>query len=341
MVPGIAWVAEKRPWAALRWLSAAVTIAVLGRIAWDPYIVGGEIGTTPVFNWLLYGYGIPAIAFWLAGSLLRRSRDDVPARIVDAAAVLFLVLLVMFEVRHYIWSGQAYYSGNPLAEAGLNVSLLLALVIGLERVRAKSGSVVHDVGAQLLSGILLVMIVIELGITENPFFTGVPVGGRFVNLILLAYAVPAVLAGVLAYMIRDTRPKAYTNAAAAIALALLMAYLSLQIRRFYQGPELAGGVTSDAEQYTYSAVWLLAGVVLLAAGIWFRSLPLRIASAAVVVLTVLKVFLIDLSDLTGIYRALSFLGLGAVLIGIGWFYQRLLFPRGAATPRQDEAQAEG
>ena len=44
------------------------------------------------------------------------------------------------------------------------------------------------------------------------------------------------------------------------------------------------------------------------------------------VLTVLKVFLIDMSDLTGIYRALSFLGLGAVLIGIGWFYQRLLFP---------------
>ena len=73
-------------------------------------------------------------------------------------------------------------------------------------------------------------------------------------------------------------------------------------------------------------------MALLAAGIWYRSLPLRIASAAVIVLTVLKVFLIDMSDLTGIYRALSFLGLGAVLIGIGWFYQRLLFPRPA--PRQ-------
>ena len=47
----------------------------------------------------------------------------------------------------------------------------------------------------------------------------------------------------------------------------------------------------------------------------------------------LKVFLIDMSDLTGIYRALSFLGLGVVLIGIGWFYQRLLFPR---TPTGDE-----
>jgi len=79
-------------------------------------------------------------------------------------------------------------------------------------------------------------------------------------------------------------------------------------------------------------------VALLAAGIWFRSLPLRIASAAVVMLTVLKVFLIDMSDLTGIYRALSFLGLGAVLIGIGWFYQRLLFPRRSATASEEPSQ---
>ena len=99
------------------------------------------------------------------------------------------------------------------------------------------------------------------------------------------------------------------------------------IRDSYHGPVLTEGVTSDAEQYTYSAVWLLFGVALLAAGILLGSLPLRAASAAVVVLTVLKVFLIDMSDLTGIYQALSFLGLGAVLMWIGWFYQRLLFPR--------------
>ena len=75
-----------------------------------------------------------------------------------------------------------------------------------------------------------------------------------------------------------------------------------------------------------SAAWLLFGAALLGGGLWLRSLPLRIASAAVLVLTVLKVFLIDMSNLTGIWRALSFLGLGAVLIAIGWLYQRLLFP---------------
>jgi uncharacterized membrane protein len=66
--------------------------------------------------------------------------------------------------------------------------------------------------------------------------------------------------------------------------------------------------------------------VLLATGIWLRSRPVRFASAAVTILTVLKVFLVDMSNLTGIYQALSFIGLGIVLLGIGWFYQRLLFP---------------
>jgi uncharacterized membrane protein len=117
--------------------------------------------------------------------------------------------------------------------------------------------------------------------------------------------------------------------------------LTLQIRRFYHGPDLAAGITTDPEQYTYSAAWLLVGVALLAAGIWRRSLPLRVASAAVVALTVLKVFLVDMSDLTGIYRALSFLGLGAVLVGIGWFYQRLLFPRGTAPASEPPSEPEG
>ena len=34
-----------------------------------------------------------------------------------------------------------------------------------------------------------------------------------------------------------------------------------------------------------------------------------------------------MADLTGVYRALSFIGLGLVLVGIGYLYQRLLFPR--------------
>ena len=83
MVPGIAWIAEKRPLPMLRWLAAALVVLVIVRIGWEPRIVGDDVGTTPIFNWLLYGYGIPAVAFWFAGYLLRRRADDHPARMVD------------------------------------------------------------------------------------------------------------------------------------------------------------------------------------------------------------------------------------------------------------------
>ena len=45
-----------------------------------------------------------------------------------------------------------------------------------------------------------------------------------------------------------------------------------------------------------------------------------------ITLTIAKVFLVDMSGLAGIWRALSFIGLGLVLVGIGYLYQRLLFP---------------
>jgi len=65
--------------------------------------------------------------------------------------------------------------------------------------------------------------------------------------------------------------------------------------------------------------------IVTAAGTRLRSRPVRFASAAVTILTVLKVFVVDMSNLTGIYQALSFIGLGIVLLGIARFYQRLLF----------------
>ena len=86
--------------------------------------------------------------------------------------------------------------------------------------------------------------------------------------------------------------------------------------------ELCG--VGTAENYTYSVVWLLFALALLAGGISLRTAPLRYAALAVLVLTVLKVFLVDLSDLEGLLRVASFLGLGLCLVGIGFIYQRFV-----------------
>ena len=327
MVAGIAWVADKRPLPALRMLAAAVAVLVMARIAWEPRIVGPDVGTTPIFNWLLYGYGISAAAFAVGGHLLRRRADDGPARTIDSGAIVLTVLLAFSEIRHFIYRDDIYRNSTGLAELALQVSVGLAMTIGLERLRLHTRSLVHDVGALVVAALTLMAIVLGLAVSKNPLLTGEPVGGSFVNLILLGYGLPAVLAAALALQTRGVRPRFYSATAAATAVALALAYLSLEARALYHGEVLSVGPTSNAEQYTYSAVWLAFGVVLLAGGVLLRSQPVRFASAAVVILTVLKVFLVDMHDLTGIYQGLSFIGLGVVLLGIGWLYQRLLFPR--------------
>ena len=327
IVPGIAWIEAKRPLAGLRYLAAGMVAVVLLRIGYEPRIIGRDVGTTPIFNWLLYGYGVPAASFWYAGYKLRQRADDAPARAADAAAILFTVLLAFLEIRHYMTGGDFYAQVSTLAEIGLQVSVGLAMTIGLERLRLRTNSIVHNVGALTIGAITLAAAVFGLMLALNPFMRTTEFGGLFFNIVLLAYGIPAILAGTLAVTARSTRPLAYRYVAAAAAVILALLYLTLEIRRLFHD-SMIGAMTpiTDAEQYTYSAVWLAFGVALLIAGFFLRSQPARLASAAVVAITIGKVFLIDLADLAGIFRALSFIGLGAVLVGIGWLYQRLLFP---------------
>ena len=335
MAPGAAWVSEKRPLPWLRSLAAIMAALVTARVGWEPRIVGNALGTAPIFNWLLYGYGVPAASFWLAGHLLRRRRDDLPARTVDAAAILFTVLLVVLEIRHYVTGGDIYQTSAGLTEIALYVDTGLAMTIGLEHVRRRTGSIVHNVGACIIAALTLIAIIADLVYVADPDLASHPVGPAFINLILLGYGIPAVLAITLSLIARTTRPLPYRIAAAVTAMTLALFYLTLEVRRLFHGPVLAGPI-SDVEQYTYSTVWLAFGIIVLAVGFFLRSQPARLLALGVIALTIAKVFIIDTASISGIFRALSVIGLGVVLLGIGWLYQRLLYPRmpAAAAPNE-------
>ena len=327
MSAAAAWISLRRPIPFLRYLAAILAGIVMLRNGYDPRIAGDNVGTTPIFNWLLYGYGVPAAAFWLAAYFLQKRGEDEPLRLVEAAAILFTVSLAFMEIRHAVNGGDVYADSVELVEIALQVSVALAMAIGLERLRLLSKSPVHNVGALILTAFAGLGIVFGLFVVVMPVFTGDPVGGVVVNHILLGYALPAALALVLSWTVSGHRPAVYVNAIAAAALALALAYITLEIRRLYHGPMLDEGAVTDAEQYTYSLAWLVFGVALLGIGLAFGSRRARLASALIIGITVLKAFLIDMSSLTGVWRALSFMGLGLVLVAIGWLYQRILFRR--------------
>ena len=326
---GTAWIAMQRPIPFLRSLAAILAAIVVARIGYEPRIAGDDVGTTPIFNWLLWGYGVPAASFWLGSHFLRRRGDDAPLRAVEAAAILFTVLLAVMEIRHAIYGGDIYHVVPALSEVALEVSVALAMAIGLERLRIRSRSVVHNVAAVLLTVFAGIVGVFGLLLAENPMLTSVSLDGRVINLLLLAYALPAVLMLVLSYAVAGRRPTAYANTIAGGALVFALAYLSLEVRRLYHGPLVQHGITTGAEQYTYSITWLVFGVVLLGVGLVLNSQRARLASAVVIALTIGKAFLVDMSTLTGVYRALSFICLGLVLVAIGWLYQKILFRRQA------------
>lgn len=331
---GTAWISMKRPVPFLRSLAAILAGIVVLRVGYEPRIAGSDLGTTPIFNWLLLGYGIPAASFWLGSIFLRRRGDDAPLRSVEAAAILFTVLLAFTQIRHYINNGDIYRTSSSLIEVGLQVCVALAMAIGLERLRIRTGSVIHNIGALLLTWFAGLAILFGLFFIANPLIWRIEIAGTFINPLILGYAIPAILALLLSYAVARRRAAAYANTIAAGALVLALAYITLQIRHLYHGPYLNSFRTFDVEQYTYSVAWLVFGVILLGIGLLLPSQRARLASAVMIAITILKVFLIDMSNLTGAYRAFSFIGLGLVLVAIGWLYQRILFRQTTTPPAQ-------
>ncbi|MDO9441133.1 MAG: DUF2339 domain-containing protein [Beijerinckiaceae bacterium] len=330
---GAAYVSDRFEIPALRWCVCGFGLLVAARYAWDPRIVGPALGATPVFNWLLFGYGAPAAAFAYAARILARRGDDTPVRVADGCAVLFAALLVFFEIRHGVNNGNAFARSSGLVEQGLMAMCSFAFSVVLMSLDARRANIVCRYASMAAAFLGIATAVVGLGFVQNPFFTGRRIeGGALFNGLILGYVLPGLAAFVLARRARALGRRWVARAAGISTIGFLFLYATLETRRLFHDERIGWlRSTSDAESWSYSAVWLALGIFLLAYGLVRQSLEARIASALFIVVTVLKVFLLDLAGLDGIFRALSFIGLGAVLIGIGLVYQKIVFARPAGT----------
>lgn len=322
-----AYATRVRTYPVLGWLSVAAAVAVLGRMGFDPTIVGKDfLGRTPVFNWLLPGYGVPALGAAYAAWQLARTTNGRARLAMEGFASLFAMLAVAMLVRHAMNGGVIDAGAPTLAEQSIYTLIAIgggAILISLD---LRSPSPVFRYGSLALGVLSVASIVLQHFANLNPLYTDETTGRiPLFNLLLLGYLLPGLAMAALAWLARGKRPQWYVAMLAVVAAMLGFAYATLSVRRLFHG-EFIGlwkGFT-QLETYSYSALWLAMGVVLLAAGVRLGSQALRFASAGLVVIAVAKVFLFDMSELEGVLRALSFIGLGAVLIGIGLFYQRML-----------------
>jgi len=158
----------------------------------------------------------------------------------------------------------------------------------------------------------------------NPLFAKYEVvQGPFVfDTLMVAYLLPALLFGFVAWWFTHLHRR-LRAVFAVLGASLAALYLGLEIRRFWQGDILAHRGTTDGELYSYTVVMLLISGGLLFFGFMKRSSLIRRIAIIGIGLTIAKVFLIDMSGLTGLIRVASFLGLGLSLAGLAWVNRQM------------------
>jgi len=173
---------------------------------------------------------------------------------------------------------------------------------------------------------------------------------------MAAYAIAIAVLGYAAFQ-NAGHENETRRTAAAVALIMLnvvaLRGLSLEVTDYYarQMPVTFGNYWSPAallqrrsiliaRDFTYSALWMAYGALLMIIGFWRASAFVRWQALVLIALTTVKVFVYDTSQLDRIYRIMSFVVLGILLLAISFAYQRnwIKFPSGKTQGSEDPAR---
>lgn len=308
----------------LCWLLLAVVIV---RFVLNPEVLTYPLSITPIFNWILWGYGLSIAALVVGLRFLRPTGDEPLLRATEAAIALLTFVLLTLEVRSVFRHDAMMAPDAPFMERAFYVLVWGAFALAALWLARTRRDVVALWAWRISGGLAVALVLVVQVLLANPIFDKADVGRLPVaNGLFLAYALPAVMAALARRWI-DVEPNRNVALFVEVAASILVfAYVSFEVRHFFDpGFERRGLGASGLELYVYSAVWLLFGVALLALGFVRNAGALRHAGMALVCVVVAKVFLVDMAGLQGLLRVFSFLGLGAALVGLGYAYRRFGF----------------
>jgi uncharacterized membrane protein len=305
--------ADRDPYVAA--IAAGAMFFFAARTAFRAGGLDGVVGVIPVVQ--------AAIMALLLRELLRIEppgrRDLARLALVAGTALAFITVAIPLQLQHqWITLGWAL-EGAALAWLYLRIP--------------------HR-GLLAAAGALFATVFIRLGL--NPEVLRYEPRGalRIFNWYLYTYLICAVAMLVAAWWLSKTRDRIVEGAPRAShllpagAVILLFLLLNIEIADYYAtGPTIAFRFGATVSQdLTYTIGWLAFGMALLAAGIYVRSRPARVAAVALIAVTTFKCFLYDLGSLEGLYRVVSFVGLAISLALVSLALQKyvLVKPRGAA-----------
>ncbi|MGR5409304.1 DUF2339 domain-containing protein [Vibrio sp. PNB22_8_1] len=295
------------------------------RLTLLPFIPQWQPVNAGHWAWVLISY-LPSLAI-LAYARTVLHRSDTELANWFEGAFLHVFLMAVFTQTNYWLTGQYGYLGDidfTSAIVFANQALVMGLVYSYRSQFAQKLERVYQAYSYLLWGTFVVLMML-LNSLESPLMINnvsaesLPV----FNMLSLGWLLPAVILLVTTYKRWNTlqipRP-----VVASFGLILATAWLGMSVRQFWQPVSMTlAQPTGMAELFTYSIAGLIVGGILTWVGATRKAMTIQRIGLAVLACVALKVFLWDVSSLDGFWRAISFLGLGASLIGLGWLFQKL------------------
>jgi len=277
----------------------------------------GVVGP-PVFDGILLGLLVPALMLVEASRRLAR-RTPAIAGAGFALALLFFVVWLVTELRR-LFHGPTLAGDFGYAEIAAYAVAAMSVGFGLYIGGAKLRSVFAfgDRVTEGLSGVAwagLAIGVLVFADLASPWW-GPLEGDLHAPLLLwLLYASGIGLSAGLAFAARRSDGMPLAHAALVTAGIELFVLLTLTVRFLFHGGAMRADLReASLETWTFSAVWALYGLAVLATGSARKDAPVRGLGLTILLGTTLKVFLFDMARLEGVIRAASFLALGLVLL---------------------------
>jgi uncharacterized membrane protein len=279
---------------------------------------------------------LPAMLLALAlGRTLSVSRDTEPTRFAAAsAAALFAwslghCVIRWLHHRGYMDDGAAPYVLEGVAHALWPMILVIAAA-QLTRIapgRDTTRAYLYDLQAVWSAAIWPAIGFGALGLwfLFNPWWGAWPAAPQNTLgaiLLLAAYLAAAALSHVSPDVPHVRAMKWMVPVSTVIGAAHIFVAATLAVRWLYHGNEMAGSQRDDVELWIYSAVWAAFGAVALGLGTLRNDSVVRWIGLAAFAATIVKVFFVDTAQLSGVIRAVSFLGLGAIAAAATWVARR-------------------
>ena len=321
----ISWIIQKFNLPGLGWLLKLIVGLVVTRLTLNPWLLGYPTDV----HWSLWTFG-GATLCCLVGMRLLRQMPEL-AKWAEAAALHLFVLTLWAEVRYWLYDGVIYSPEYTLLEAGLYIALFgsMSLVYYQRGQVSQHLNRVYIIFSQILvlmalANYLFVLLAWALGWVVGASWVWRDIGETpILNLMLLIFGVPVIMG---ALMTRYHLPRLKKTALLFTGLSFFI-FVSLQIRHLWQGSIRITLETTSGELYTYSAVWLVMAIIAILGGAWRFGEQCYRAGMILLALVIAKLFLIDMSDLEGLLRVASFMGLGLGLLGISYLHQRIQLAR--------------